>query len=59
MHVSCFEIFVNCIYDLLKLSAESDTESNISSHYVESMAAATSLLQKGLQKRKVGYMQRL
>eukprot|EP01022_Parablepharisma_sp_SALTPOND_P007311 TRINITY_DN1298_c0_g1_i1.p1 TRINITY_DN1298_c0_g1~~TRINITY_DN1298_c0_g1_i1.p1 ORF type:complete len:657 (+),score=73.33 TRINITY_DN1298_c0_g1_i1:5216-7186(+) len=56
IHVSCFEVFVNCIYDLLKPPTESGTEGNISSHYAPDLSTAISVLQKGLQKRKASFV---
>jgi hypothetical protein len=53
IHVSCFEVFLNNIYDLLMPDAHSDKECNISSHFAETIDIAVKLLENGLQKRKV------
>jgi len=54
IQISCFEIFVNTINDLLAVSGGTDAEEHISSHYAENLKAATQMLAKAFAKRKVG-----
>jgi hypothetical protein len=50
MDVSCFEVYMNCIRDLLV--ADTNPDANIASHLVESFDVAVRLLTRAFKKRK-------